>query len=55
MRAALAADGIETLDYTRVFDANDGRYRVSELDYHYSAEANRVLAARLVSDLGISR
>ena len=55
MRDALAAEGIATLDYTRLFDANDRRYRVSELDYHNSAETNRVLAARLVSDLGITR
>ena len=55
MRDALAAEGVATLDYTRLFDANDRRYRVSELDYHNSAEANRVVAARLVSDLGIPR
>ena len=54
-RDALVAEGIAVLDYTALFDANERRYRLSELDYHNSAEANRVLAARLASDLRIGR
>ena len=44
-------DGRGRRDYTRLFDAGDLRYRLAELDYHNSATANRVIAARLVADL----
>lgn len=52
---ALAREGIFCLDYTALFDTRDSQYRLSELDYHNSAKANRIIAARLVSDLGIAR
>jgi hypothetical protein len=55
LRDALARDGVAFLDYTRLFDTRDPRYRLSEFDYHNSAEANRIIATRLVADLGIAR
>jgi hypothetical protein len=55
VRDALVREGVAHLDYTRLFDTRDPRYRLSELDYHNSAEANRIIAMRLVADLGISR
>jgi hypothetical protein len=54
-REALVREGVPHLDYTRLFDTRDVRYRLSELDYHNSAEANRIMAVQLVADLGISR
>jgi hypothetical protein len=53
LRDALARERIRSLDYTALFDRRDPRYRLSEFDYHNSAVANRILAAQLVSDLGI--
>lgn len=55
LREALAREGVPHLDYARLFDTSDPRYRVSDFDYHNSAEANRLIAARLVADLGIGR
>ena len=55
LREALAREGVASLDYTRLFDARDPRYRLSEFDYHNSAEVNRIIATRLVADLGIAR
>ena len=55
MRAALTREGVPVLDYSRLLDASDPRYRLSDVDYHNSAAANRAMAARLVSDLGITR
>jgi hypothetical protein len=55
VRDALAREGVTYLDYTRLFDARDPRYRLSEFDYHNSAEANRIIATRLVTDLGVLR
>jgi len=55
MRSALAREGVSSLDYARLLDAHDLRYRVSELDLHNSGEANRAMAAKLVSDLRIGR
>jgi len=53
MRAALLREGVDCLDYLRLFDPNDVRYHLP--DYHNSAAANRMIAARLVSDLGLVR
>jgi hypothetical protein len=55
VRDALARDGVRYLDYTGLYAANDPQYRLSDYDYHNSAKANRVIAARLVADLGIER
>lgn len=55
LRAALAREGVPYLDYARLVDAGDPRYRISEFDAHNSATANRAIAARIVSDLGIGR
>jgi hypothetical protein len=55
MRDALTREGVSCLDYARLLDAHDRRYRVSELDLHNSGEANRAIAAKLVSDLRIGR
>ena len=55
MRAALAREGVAVLDYSRLLDASDPRNRLSDVDYHSSAAANRVMAARLASDLRIAR
>lgn len=55
MRAALAGEGVPVLDYSRLLDASDPRYRLSDLDYHNSAAANRAMAAQLASDLRIAR
>jgi hypothetical protein len=55
LREALVAEGVPYLDYTQLFDSRDLRYRLAESDYHYSAEANRILAARLVANLGQGR
>jgi hypothetical protein len=52
VRDALAREGVASLDYTRLFDTRDIRYRLSEFDYHNSAAANRILATQLVADLG---
>jgi hypothetical protein len=51
VRDALAREGVPYLDYTRLFDSGDPKYRLAALDYHSSAAANRVIAARLVADL----
>jgi hypothetical protein len=51
VRGALAREGVPYLDYTRLFDSGDPRYRLAERDYHSSAAANRIIAAQLVSDL----
>src|SRR5262249_17278313 len=53
MRVALTREGVPVLDYSRLLDASDPRYRLS--DYHNSAEANRAMAAQLASDLRIAR
>src|SRR5499427_9435928 len=55
MRAALTREGVAVLDYSRLLDASDPRYRLSGVDYHNSAAANRAMAAQLVSDLRIAR
>lgn len=55
MREALAREGVATLDYAGLLDLEDPRYRISDFDWHDSGTANRALAARLVSDLGIGR
>jgi len=55
VRDALVREGVAHLDYTRLFDTRDPRYRLSDLDYHNSAEANRIMATRLVADLGAPR
>jgi hypothetical protein len=55
LRDALVREHVDVLDYTRLFDRREARYRLSDLDRHHSALANRVMAARLVSDLGIGR
>jgi len=55
MRAALAREGVAVLDYSRLLDASDPRNRLSDVDYHSSAAANREMAARLASDLRIAR
>jgi hypothetical protein len=54
-RAALVREGIPVLDYSRLLDPHDRRYRLSDFDYHNSAAANRAMAAQLVSDLRIAR
>jgi len=55
MRAALTREGVPVLDYSRLLDASDPRYRLSDVDYHNSAAANRAMAAQLASDLRIAR
>jgi len=55
MRAALTREGVPVLDYSRLLDASDPRYRLSDVDYHNSAAANRAMATQLVSDLRIAR
>ena len=55
LRDALAREGVPYLDYARLLDAKDPRYRVSDLDLHNSGKANRAIAAKLVSDLRIGR
>ena len=55
VRDALVREGVAHLDYTRLFDTRDPRYRLSEFDYHNSAEANRTIAMQLVEDLGVPR
>ena len=52
---ALAREGIAHFDYTRLFDTRNPQYRLSDFDYHNSAAANRIIAARLVADLGLGR
>ena len=44
---------VEYLDFTRLYDKRDLRYRISETDHHNSALANRVIAEELVKELGI--
>ena len=55
MRAALTRERVPVLDYSRLLDASDPRYRLSDVDYHNSAAANRALATQLASDLRIAR
>jgi len=55
MRAALTRENVPVLDYSRLLDGSDPRYRLSDVDYHNSAAANRAMAARLASDLRIAR
>jgi len=55
VRNALIREDVAYLDYTDLFDMDDPQYRLSELDYHNSARANRAIAARLVADLGLAR
>jgi hypothetical protein len=55
LRDELAREGVTYLDYTTLFDTQDLAYRLSKFDYHNSAKANRIIAAQLVADLGISR
>jgi hypothetical protein len=54
MRAALAGEGVASLDYTDLYDASDLRYSLSALDKHNSALANWTLAGELVRDLGLA-
>jgi hypothetical protein len=51
--AALRKVGIRYLDLTHLYDTKDVCYRVAEADYHNSALANRLIAAKIVRDLGI--
>src|SRR5262245_17511768 len=53
MRIALEREGVPVLDYSRLLDPRDPRYRLS--DYHNSGAANQALAARLSADLRIAR
>lgn len=46
---------VEYLDYTRLYDTQDVRYRESDEDYHNSALANRLIAAAIAKDLGIGQ
>jgi hypothetical protein len=55
LRDALVREQVNVLDYTRLFDRREARYRLSDLDRHHTALANRVMAGQLVSDLGIKR
>ena len=43
--------GIEVIDLSGTIDLTERRYRIAEDNYHQSAEANEVLAARLAADL----
>jgi hypothetical protein len=52
IRDALTSERVSYLDYTELLDAHDVRYRLSASDYHNSALANRMIATRLVADLG---
>jgi hypothetical protein len=51
VREALAREGVPYLDYSRLYDTVDIQYRLAESDYHNSAMANRIIAARLATDL----
>ena len=55
LHEALVREQVKVLYYTGLFDRREARYRLSELDRHHSALANRVMAGQLVSDLGIKR
>lgn len=55
MRVALGREGVAVLDYSRLLDWHDPRYRLSDVDYHNSAVANRAVALQLASDLRIAR
>ena len=51
LAAALGNRGIHVIDLTSALDLTDRRYRVADDDYHQSAEANRLIAARLANRL----
>lgn len=53
LRHHLAARGVETLDYSALLDWEDPRYFIPE-DWHPSPLTNRILAERLVEDLGLA-
>jgi hypothetical protein len=50
VREALVREGVPYLDYTRLYDVEDLRYRLAEHDYHNSARTNELIATRLVAD-----
>jgi hypothetical protein len=51
LRYALARERVSYLDYTELFDTRDWQYRLSQADYHNSAQANRMIGTRLIGDL----
>jgi hypothetical protein len=51
VREALVLEGVPYLDYTRLYDVGDVRYRLAELDYHNSARTNELIATKLAADL----
>jgi hypothetical protein len=55
LHGALVREQANVLDDTRLFDRREARYRLSDLDRHHTALANRIMAGQLVSDLGIKR
>jgi hypothetical protein len=50
---ALNKVGVKYLDFTRLYNTNDVRYRASEEDYHNWALAARVIVREIVKDLGV--
>jgi hypothetical protein len=51
---ALKKVRVRYLDFTRLYDTDDVRYRKSAEDYHNSALANRVIAREIVDELRIA-
>jgi hypothetical protein len=49
----LSKVGVKYLDFTRLYNTDDLRYRESEHDYHNSSLADRLIAAAILKDLGI--
>lgn len=47
----LTGAGIEVLDYARLLDPDPFHYKIHDLDHHPNAEANKIVARRLVEDL----
>ncbi len=52
--AELRRGGVKYLDFTKLYDTEDVRYREDKEDYHNSALADRLIAQELVKELGIA-
>ena len=53
LASAMRERYIPVIDLTDALDLTDRRYRVSQHDYHQSAEANRLLAQRIIAALDL--
>jgi hypothetical protein len=53
LASAMRERNIPVIDLTDALDLTDRRYRVSQHDYHQSAEANRLLAQRVIAALDL--